>query len=508
MASKLNAELLEGFTNTILRKNFDGPTETPEFHKKVWEYCCGPDTFVAIAAPRGHAKSTAVTHAYTLASVLFRERDYVLLVSDTTAQSIQFLGDIKKELLDNEDLRTLFGVKGMDSSYGGKDTEDDLICVMEDGYKFRIQAKGSEQKVRGLKWAGKRPNLIVGDDLENDETMLNKDRRDKFKRWFNGALLPCRSENGIVRIVGTILHLDSLLEGLMPERQLGHNKLRSIVEEPLCQYTNARTPWKSIKFRAHTDDYSQILWPSYWPKAKLINERARYVSQGLGDVYSQEYLNVPLDESNTFFRRADFLPRNEADKKLQLNYYITADLAISQRERSDYSVFAVAGMDDQGRLHLINIIRDRMDSAQLVETILMLQRLYKPQLFGIEAGTIEKSLGPFLNREMLSSGTFVSLIKLKPSVDKITRARSMQARMRASACKFDKDAEWYQTFEDELMRFPRDRHDDQVDAWAYMGLMLDKMFEASTPEELDEEEYAASLFEYEQANGRSEYTGY
>lgn len=499
----LTAELLEGFTNTVLRKNFDGATETPDFHKTIWQYCCSKESFVAIAAPRAHAKSTVVTHAYTLACLLFRERDYAILVSETVAQSVQFLGDIKKELLDNEDLRELFGVGRL-----LKDTEDDLICEMEDGHQFRVQAKGAEQKVRGLKWKAKRPNLIVCDDLEGDECVQNKERRDKFKRWFNGALLPCRSDTGIVRIVGTILHLDSLLEGLMPERQLGASRLKSMVSEPLVQYSTVRTPWKSIKFRAHTDDFSSILWKTRWSKAKLIDERARYVGQGLGDVYSQEYLNVPLDESNTFFRRSDFLPRKEEDKKLNLNYYITADLAISQRERSDYSVFAIAGVDDQGRLHLVNIVRDRMDAQQIVDTILTLQKLYKPSIFGIEAGIIQKSIGPFLNKEMLATGIFVPLLLLKPSADKITRARSIQARMRANACKFDKEAEWYQTFEEELMRFPRDRHDDQVDSWAYMGLMLDKMQDAATPEEIENEEYLASLHEEAVETDRNTHTGY
>jgi predicted phage terminase large subunit-like protein len=214
-----------------------------------------------------------------------------------------------------------------------------------------------------------------------------------------------------------------------------------------------------------------------------------------------------LDESNTFFRRSDFLPRNEADKKLNLNYYVTADLAISQKERADYSVFAVAGMDDSGRLHLVNIVRDRMDAQQIVDTILTLQKLYKPNIFGIEAGTIQKSIGPFLHKEMLNTGIFVPLQLLKPSIDKITRARSIQARMRANACKFDKEAEWYQTFEDELMRFPRDRHDDQVDSWAYMGLMLDKMIDADTHEEIEEEEYLASLKE-DLDDGRNHVTGY
>jgi len=109
--SKLNAAVLEGFVNSILRKNFDKPAATPSFHKEIWELVTSENKQVAIAAPRYHAKSTAVTHAYTLASVLFREARYVLIVSDTVSQAIQFLGDIKKELLDNEDLRSLFSIK-------------------------------------------------------------------------------------------------------------------------------------------------------------------------------------------------------------------------------------------------------------------------------------------------------------------------------------------------------------------------------------------------------------
>ena len=209
--SRLSAEVLEGFVNSVLRKNFDDPADNAEFHREIWQLVCSDNTKVAIAAPRNHAKSTVVTHAYVLASVLFREQSYVIIASDTVGQSVQFLGDIKKELMENDDLRNLFGVKEFI-----KDTEDDLICNMDDGHLFRIQAKGSEQKLRGLKWKSRRPGLIVGDDMENDEIVMNRDRRLKFKRWFYGALLPALSDKGKIRLVGTILHLDSLLENLMP----------------------------------------------------------------------------------------------------------------------------------------------------------------------------------------------------------------------------------------------------------------------------------------------------
>ena len=503
----LTPEVIEGFSNACLVKNYDQATETPAFHRELWKLCCSASKFVAIAAPRAHGKSTAVTYAYLLAEVLFRRSKYVLIVSDSFSQAGLFLGDVIKELRDNEDIHGLFGEITF-----VKSTEDDIICTFPDGYNFRIQAKGSEQKLRGLKWLNRRPDLIVCDDMESDEQVLNKDRREKFRRWFYSALIPCLSVNGKIRIVGTILHMDSLLERLMPESQLsvlGKRGLNQLITKPLRQYTNYKTSWTSIKYRAHTDDFNEILWPDRWTKQALIDRKAQYSQQGLADAYSQEMLNIPLDDSNGFFRKTDFSPLKDEDRKKHLNYYIAADLAISQKQYSDYSVFAVAGMDEDQRLQCVHIIRDRMDAMQIVDTILALQRTYKPELFGIEAGTIQKSIGPYLNEAMLKNDTFVNLVLLKPSGDKLTRARSMQARMRAGAVKFDMSADWYQTFEDELMRFPRDKHDDQVDAWAYIGLLLDQMQTASTQAELEEEDYRLALHEYGyDQQGRNVTTGY
>ena len=498
---------MEGFVNGVLRKNFDKPVGTPVFHREIWGLVTSNHKQVAIAAPRYHAKSTIVTHAYTLASVLFRESRYALIVSDTVTQSIQFLGDIKRELMENDDLRALFSVKCL-----AKDVEDDVIVEMEDGHTFRIQAKGSEQKLRGLKWANLRPDLIIIDDAENDEIVMNKDRRTKFKRWFYGALIPCIASSGKIRIVGTILHLDSLLENLMPASQIAASKAsRSLhlIQEDLREYTNLRLPWKSVKYRAHTDDFKLLLWPEMKTAERFKLQRMDYVQQGLGDVYSQEMLNIPLDVTDTFFKKSDFIAMKQDDHKRNLVYYATCDLAVSQAQRADYSAFVVGGMDENGILYCKHIIKDRLDAKDIVDTILMIQKIYKPVLFGLEQGTIQKAIGPYLNEEMLKRGELISTVLLKPSGDKLTRARSIQARMRSGACKFDKDADWYQNFEDELMRFPRDKHDDQVDAWAYLGLMLDKMWEAPSDAEVESEEYEAYKRDNNQMEeGRSLVTGY
>lgn len=463
---------------------------------------------VAICAPRAHAKSTVVTHCYTLAAALFKDRKYIVLVSDTYDQAVLFLQDIRKELLHNDDLIRLFGVEHFE-----KDAENDIIVRLKDGYRFRIVAKGAEQKMRGLKWDNMRPDLIVCDDLENDEVVHNQDRREKFRKWFDNALLPCRSDRGIVRVVGTILHLDSLLERLMP-KDWDRNLLAKgyVVKEPLRSYYSfkkRKRSWFSVRYKAHDELFENILWPEKWSKTRLQLERQRYIDSGNPEGYAQEYLNYPIDETYSYFRKQDFLPMSEALKKANKVYYVGVDLAISERTKADYSVFVVGGMDENNKLCIVDVIRERMDAKTITDTLLTFKDRFDPHMIAIEGSMIEKSIGPFLNTEMLKHDKFLPITTMTPTKDKQTRAGSIQARMRAGGVFFDKESQWYSDLEQEMLQFPKSRHDDQVDAIAWLGLIIDQMSDAKTPDQLQEELYADEL---EQSGinllGRSEVTGY
>jgi predicted phage terminase large subunit-like protein len=460
--------------------------------------------FRSIAAPRSHGKSTAITHAYTLAAVLFRARKFVVIVSDTETQAVNFLNDIKEELRNNDDLITLFNVKGFK-----KDTETDIIVEFDDGYVFRILVRGAEQRVRGLKWNQLRPDLIVCDDLESDEAVYNKDRREKFRRWFDGALIPCMARHGICRVVGTILHLDSLLNRLMPEDS---NKYSVI--DPLKTYSlNSRRAWNSVRYRAHDEGFTNILWPTRWSEDALRREKERYVDQGIPEVYSQEYLNYPIDEATSYFKREDFIeiPSFELkaikEKEKNLVYYAAVDFAISTKERSDWTVIAVAGIDDRGIMYILDVRRGRWDSLQIVDEMFAVERKYSPQLFVTERGAIEKAVGPILRSEMSKRSLYINLFPMTPTKDKTARARSFQARLRSAGVKFDKGASWFPDYEDELVRFPKARHDDQVDASSWLGLVIDQTHNASTPEEDFEEEYM-QMKKLDDSEGRSACTGY
>ena len=469
----LDSPTIYGFVGSCLINRFDEPAPIPEFHKELWKMCTSDEERIAIAAPRGHSKSTSITLSYLLASLLFRERDYAVIVSDTEKQAVQFLGDLKTEIVENEDVKALFGTMEL-----VKDSETVAIIKMDDGYQFRVDAKGSEQKLRGLKWRNKRPNLIICDDLENDEIVMNKDRREKFRNWFFKALIPAMSDSGKIVVVGTILHLDSVLERLLNDPH-----------------------WYTARYRAHNEDFSEILWPERFNRKRLERIRSNYISQGMPEGYSQEYLNYPIDDSNAYFRRDDFRFFNTDDVDLErLSYYSAVDFAISSDERADFTVIVTVGVDEHNNMYIVDVNRGRWDAKEIIDRMIDTQAKWQPNLFAAESGMISKSLGPFLKEKMMETGIFINIKDMIATKDKETRARGVQARVRQGTVYFLGNANWYPDFEQELLRFPRDIHDDQVDAFAWIGLMLDNITVGMTKKEYDDEQWEDEFDEYEQYN--------
>lgn len=500
---KVTPAMVAGLSNTLLQSSYDDLKQTPDFHFEVWELCCEDHPKVAIAAPRGHAKSSAVTFAYLLSVILWRERDYAVIVSETEGQSKQFLHDFKKIILTTASLRQLFKVKGF-----SKETETDVIIEFEDGHEARVVAKGSGQSVRGMKWNSKRPDIIICDDLEGDEQVMNEDRREKFRRWFFGALLPMMSDDGIIRVVGTIMHLDALLERLMPENQFPPQmKLREpyLIIEP-CKVTSTYPGriWKSVRYAAHNEDFSHILWPAKFSKERLLEIRTDYVQQGLPDGYAQEYLNYPIDSETAYFKQEYLKPVSKLSENCPK--YIGVDLAVSQQTRANKSSFVVGQMNSANVLQIIDNEVGRFDSLEIIDTIFALHIKYRPEFFVIEKGPIWSALEPLLIKTSMERGISPEIKTYPATQDKLARARTIQGRMRVGLVEFLKETSWYPSLESELLRFPKGASDDIVDSLAWLGIALAEMVSALTETEIDDIKYNQVINFH--LTGASEITGY
>ena len=483
---KLTSDLVESFAGTFLSPRYDNPEPTPDFHREAWSIYCSDAPNVALAAPRDHAKSTALTHDFTLAVALFRVESYIIVVSSSEEMTIEHIHDISAELHENEDLIRDFGIKRFIT-----DQKTDLVVECDDGYQFRIIARGAEQRIRGRKWNGKRPGLIICDDMEDDEQVENRDRREKFRKWFFRAAKQAIRKGGKIRVHGTVLHEDSLLARLLEDKN-----------------------WVTRKFTAHRgfDDFRDILWPEKWSEKALRQRRAEFISQGDGGGYSAEFLNDPLDNDTRYFKKNDFISMKEDDFDKPMIICAAADFAVSKADKADWTAFSIGGKAEDNLLYVIDQRKERIDALDLIEMMFEIQARWDIAVFFVEDGVIWKSLSPMIYREMQKRDKWMNLQPLPSTKDKAIRGRSLQRRMRAGGVRFDKEADWYAPLEEEMMKFTgyaRDATDDQVDSMTLLSRGFDYLSETEGTDFMTEKEEEFEREVITRGNsGRSLVTGY
>lgn len=495
----LTAELIEAFAGTFLSPRYDQPVSTPAFHRQGWAAYCSPHPQVTLVAPRESAKSTAFTFDYCLAEICFRTSSYIVLVSSTEEFAAEQLSNIRGELVENEDLQKEFGITGLE-----KDSSTDIIVKFSDGHRARVLARGSEQRIRGRLWMGKRPDLLLCDDMEDDEQVENKERRMKFRRWFFRAAKQALGRGGRTRAHGTILHEDSLLARLQKNKT-----------------------WKSLFFKAHAsfDDFSKPLWPEAWPEKRLRDRRQEFIEDGDSGGYAQEFLNDPQDNADAYLRRQDFLPMTMEDHERQKRIGVATDFAVSKADLANRTSFTIGGICTRNLLHILDERVDRWASVEIlpngervgwIEEMFSIQARWEPEFFWVEDGVIWQSIKHLVYDEMREKNLWLNILEIPSTKDKAIRGRTLQKRMRAGGCRFNKEAEWYPGYETELLRFTGGSQatlDDQFDSSSLLAIGFDKHMGKMEEEDFMEEEELSirernRLRRGPSQGGRSLVTGY
>jgi predicted phage terminase large subunit-like protein len=409
--------------------------DIPEFHKEIYKVFEDKAVEkIAIGAPRAHAKSTLTDLVYLAWVVCNKKANFVLLISDTYSQSVLFLDALKGELESNEQLKAFYGKMTSPKWAEGEIVANDIM----------IKSLGAGMKVRGLKFRENRPDLIVCDDLENDESVENKDRREKFERWFTGALLPSMAKNGRVIVIGTILHFDSLLAKLLDT----------------AQYIG----WYKKTYRAIND--WGALWPEHLDLDELEKIKQEYISQGQVFLFYQEYQNDPVSSEFQKFKLEKF--KYYEDKEIlgrNFRTFITIDRSYSLEKTADFTAFVVVSVDRENRWYVRLAERVKGTEKELIEKIFDLHSYFTPELFGIEQKAYKYTIKPALDDEMRKRNVFFRCEELKDmGRSKNVRIEGLIPRFEAGSVYLKRD----QTdMIDELIKFPKGIHDDLVDSLSY-----------------------------------------
>ena len=213
--------------------------EIPPFHSDIYRALSDDGARrVAIAAPRGTAKSTTTSLIFPLWRAAFKRSDedlFIVIISESQAQSINFLSRLKYHLGNSERFKVLFGDLGPTTAKRWTNTD----VVLANG--TRIIAVGTGQRVRGFIEGDTRPNLIIVDDFESELNAFTAEARVKNRRWMTEAVIPSLSDDGKIVMIGTVISEDCFL-----------------------YWVKESSAWQVLWY-AITQDDGKSIWPDRFP---------------------------------------------------------------------------------------------------------------------------------------------------------------------------------------------------------------------------------------------------
>lgn len=397
-----------------------------------------------LVAFRGSAKSTLITMSYVLWSILgIQKRKCVIIASQTAQQAKMHLLNLKRELETNHLLKADLGPFREETSPWG------MSMLVFPQYDAMIIPLSTEQSIRGNRFGQHRPDLIIGDDLEDDSSVRTKESRDKTYDWLKNEVFPAGDKNTRVIIVGNLLHEDSLLMRLKQEVQ--DDDLRDAIfrEYPIIEN-------------------GKPLWSGKFPTLKDIeNERRR-----IGNDYSwyKEYLlHIVSREGQViqpeWISKYDILPK---DKSTYRGIFIGVDLAISIKETADYTAFVIGLLCEINKEYYIyilpNPINKRMTFYEILNNIKSLynsmESLYDYVTVIVENNGFQDMVVQVLDKiEFECKG-------IRSSTDKRCRLITISNYLQAGKVLFPEQGA--EKLINQLVNFGVEKHDDLADAFSIM----------------------------------------
>ena len=224
---------------------------------------------------------------------------------------------------------------------------------------------------------------------------------------------------------------------------------------------------------------------SLWAERKSLPFLAESKTQD-PEGFGALYMGQPTPPDGAYFTREDIV---EYDDPAQIPQYLrkygASDHATGEKQRNDYSVLGVFGVDDQDDVWILpDTIMDRMKTDKLTDCMIDLMERHEPLAWWLEEELISKSFGPFLVKEMHERRVYTTLDGVRPGRNDLEhRARSIQGRMRHRKVHFPNWVPWWDTAKNQLLKFPKATHDDFVSFLAIIGLGLLKQQKAHVPKE-------------------------
>jgi predicted phage terminase large subunit-like protein len=474
-----NLQKFQGGTDTLPAK-VDGSHYKPFIPNHYNLY--GPRDTMSMFFREGF-KSTVVSVAHTIQWIINYPNIRILISTATSTLGESLIGEIERHFRTNETFRALFPElcpQGNVMEWGNMQ-EFTIAC----GEKFAL---ANEQPVHkeptvsmlttGSIMAGGHFDVHKYDDMVDDKNTQTPEQIAVMQRHFNQMvplLYRClqhkmtpevyaaHGNSGWRDIVGTRYHFADLYGSLIEANEKSESPMWSIYVQGALK-----------KGRSIRDPEAEAFWPE---KISLKYLKQIEAQPGGYAMVNSQYLLNPVPDSSGLVESADqikFIPRKVLNEILpSLRLHCTIDLHGMEVGKAtsdnDYTVMTICGFGRDGRPYIVEIRRGRFTPHEVIENIFKLYQKYPNCIdFKMEKDAHARVLLPFLQREKERRQRFPNVIPIQRDnrTSKQHRIRGMQAWFVNGDIRFAEDLPCKSELINEIMFFPKYKHDDILDTLA------------------------------------------
>ncbi len=295
--------------------------EASSFHHDLYAIADTPKPTKAreaFVAPRGFAKSAIIT-IVVLYWAAFKLREFVLWTSETASQVEELVASIIDEIESNdamiEDFPHMAPKKDPRGNYV-KFNDRDIVLDSN----FRLSARGTRKATRGLRRGAKRPDAVICDDAEGEDSVGRA--YPKTRHWLTRVLGPALSPRGDIWWLNTLVEWESIT-GAMIQGKEDWTRNWNVHHLQAEWYEDAEGHRVDVLDNTYVDAHEGIqrgdiyrggteddikaglthhlLWPEYWPQERIDGFKEEF---GLL-AYSFELLNKPMSDTLKPFKMSD-----------------------------------------------------------------------------------------------------------------------------------------------------------------------------------------------------------
>ncbi len=361
---------------------------TPPFHYEIEDLIMAekPDgtrkhKYLAVRAPRGHAKSTIISKSYPLWRALMSAcvediDEYLVIVSASFRQSHSWLRSIVDSLRFSKEVNYYFGKvqKGAFWRYG----DGDVVLKFPTGREVRLRAAGAGMEIRGDQSGNVRPTGITLDDITDDVESKTANGRASRVDWVLSSVVPALDPEGWINNVGT-------------PRPYEDDWNAGIIEE-LSDEKHGDEKWVLRTYRSIPDlnnDEIPTLWPERHTRKSLMSKLESWKSIGREHLWWSEYQCEIVSQGDKAFHREWYEPfrwdgtlvnhpagpylETKDRGRIAVNTFVGVDPAFSKARTADHTVISCWGMTNDRHWYQIEQIRRQgMNTKDAVNEAVMM----------------------------------------------------------------------------------------------------------------------------------------